>query len=150
MLEAQGEKDLLWSRLVGEFGRSGAPPRGEYRGRSPVIQSPHFEETPQVLRQEEMAFQEGLLSAGFPWASELGQGWEMGEEWQPTSSGLYLHIHKPPHTGWLDEAAPTVPSAAGRAGSVRWYLALRRGGPEASLTQPQALGLPGEEAKITS
>lgn len=60
----------------------------------------------------------------------MGQGWGGGRwgGWQPTSSGLYLHIHKPPTPVGCAGQPPLSP-LLGRAGSVRRCLALRRGGP---------------------
>lgn len=49
------------------------------------------------------------------WASELGWEWEMAEG-QPTSSGLYLHIHKPPILVGCSRQPPLSPVPVAAAG----------------------------------
>lgn len=101
-------------------------------GRSWIIQSQNFKRLCGSLgnsRRDGISRRSSL--SWLSCASELGWEWEMAGGSQPAPASICIFIspfHPHPHTGWLCQAAPTVPSACFGAGSVRQCLALRRGG----------------------
>lgn len=102
--------------LEAEVRRSPLDP--QCNGRSWVIQSPNFQGALWVLRQgQKIHHLRKVLSELAFLASELGWGWEMAGG-QPTSSGLYMNIHKAPTLVGCAGQPPvsSVPAAAAGLG----------------------------------